>query len=331
MNVTRWKSLALLLSVAGLAGCADLLAPTEPEPPPPQSLPLESGPVALLAAGDPTAIPIGSPALVEFLSRTPNARRTIVFPQSPPQVDVDQLTAAVREWLTHQKALRGESHDLRTARSVESIEQILAARTPAEIRAALGPVRERIVSVRSIRPTGPNLFEHTVKYRLDGRDVLRVLTLAGARDQASFECASDPNNVRIIEDPECGDPEDYYDPYIDPEPVVADVAAMQADLDAASAQLPELDALANASGAPECQEERSAFWGSSLAFSWRAAEAIWYAWRRNVPKTYSSLRDASFLYGATYALYQRYKECVAQAKREKARPGRGDESGEPTL
>jgi hypothetical protein len=303
MNVTRWSFSVLALSVAGLAGCSDRPAPTELDATETQPPSLGTGPVALLAAGDPTAIPIGPPARIELSGRARASRRTIVFPQSAPDVNVEQLGQAARDWLAREKARKKTARDRRTAHTVQSIEQALAAQTPEEIRAALGPTREKVVGARSVRPVAPGLFEHTASYSLDGRDVLRIVTRAGSRERASFDCVDDP---RSSTGDDCADP---YDPDFDPEPVVADVAAMQATLDATSAEMAALEAVVR----PEptrCQADRAAYVGGMLAFGWKAGEVIWFAWSRNVPKTYSSLRDASILYGTTYALFLRYKACV---------------------
>jgi hypothetical protein len=123
-----------------------------------------------------------------------------------------------------------------------------------------------------------------------------------------IECVDDPSGLAIDPSQVCG-----YDPYFDPEPVVADVATMQAGIDAAVVEAAAIEAL-YASSAAACQAERSAFLGSAFGFGWKAGEAIWWAWTRNVPKTYTSVRDASLLWGATYSLYLRYKDCMRNAR-----------------
>ncbi len=308
MSLSRWRTRALSLSVLGLVACSDRPAVTDPETIHDQSLPLAVGPVALLQSADPTAIPIGSPTRIDFLGRAAAARGSVLFPLGAPPSGHEEFTATAREWLAGAKASQsGGPADPRARQRIQFVERLLAAGTPEEIRAALGPERARVVGSRSATPRDGALVEHVARFRLDGRELLRVVTFArpsGAR--ALAECVDDPDGLALYPSDTC----DYYDPYFDPEPVAADVAVMQAGIDAASVEIEGIEAV-DVSYAANCAAERSAYLGSLLAFTWRASETLWWAWNRNVPKTYTSLRDASILYGATYALYLRYKECMA--------------------
>jgi hypothetical protein len=308
MNLSRWRVYALALSAFGIVACSDRRAITSPQMTHDETFSNLGGPVAALSLTNPTAIPIGSPARIDFSGRASASRHTILFPLTAPAIDRERLATAAREALDLVKANRRPGPaDPAVHTGIQLIERLLAAATADEIRAALGPDRARLVVSSSVTPRGGELVHHTTSVSLERRELVRVTTLASASKASGIiECVDDAVLYTSCE----------YDPYFDPQPVVADVAAMQAGLDNTSAQLATLEASSNA---VRCAAERSAYFGSLLAFSWRASETIWYAWSRNVPKTYSSLRDASVLYGATYALFLRYKQCIAG----KTAPDRG--------
>ena len=300
MNVTRWAHRALAL-VVGLAGCSELPRPTQPEAPHSDEL-LASAPVGLFLGADPTSIPVGKPALIDFYSRTPALRRTITFAESPPDVPVDELVRAAREWIAQQRRLEKSDH---RRSQIDSIEQLLDATTPDAIRSALGSSRARVAATRSIRPSGNGVFEHTAIFHIDGRDLLRVVTRAELGKRAWFECIDDPT-LFYTDEQGCT----AYDPGFDPEPVVADVAAMQYYVDAEAADLSALESRSTAGS--RCEAERAALAAATFAFSWKAGETIWYAWQRNVLRTYTGLRDSSALLGTAIYTLRRYKECIAE-------------------
>jgi hypothetical protein len=308
MKLSRWRVYALALSAVGIVACSDRRAITDPETTYDETLSNLGSPVAVLSPTNPTAVPIGSPARIDFSGRASASRHTLVFPLNSSAVDREHLVASARDALDRlEKNRRQGPPDLRLQRAIELVERLLAAGTPEEIRAALGPDRERVAASLSITHRGRELVDHTASFRLAGRELLRVTTRATtSKASAIFECVDDPNGLAIDPSVTC-----EYDPYFDPQPVAADITAMQSGLDETSAELAALDALESESNAARCAAERAAYFGSMLAFTWRAGETIWYAWNRNVPKTYSSLRDASVLYGATYALFLRYKQCLA--------------------
>jgi hypothetical protein len=310
MIVMRWRLHALALCAVGLAACSD--RPTAPQletagegaaAPPTQA---RGGPFAQLAAGDATAIPIGSPARIEFFGSAAASRRTLVFPLAGSPVDGAPLASAARTWLDHVKTLRAAgSSDPTVARLAQTVERLLAARTPEEVRAGLGPARGRITSARSVRQTGFGIAEHTASFGLDSRELLRVVTNARQTPSALLYCADDPNQIAI--DPTC--PQDpSYDPNFDPAPIAADLAAMQANLDALNAELSNIERQLVVPG--ECEAQRAVFVSTSLAFFWAGAEAAYYAWRRDVVNTYRTVKIAALAYGAALAAYSNYRACL---------------------
>jgi hypothetical protein len=139
MYATHWRFHGLALAAATLVGCSDKPATTEPEAPQAPRGTLSNGPVAFLSAGDPTAIPIGPPTAIELLGRAPASRRTLTFPLPVAPVDPAPFAQAAAEWVASEKARGVGSPDDGVAQAVQSIEALLAARTPEEVRAALGP------------------------------------------------------------------------------------------------------------------------------------------------------------------------------------------------
>jgi hypothetical protein len=311
MKLSRWRVYALALSAVGIVACSERRAITDPATTHDETLSNLGSPVAVLSPTNPTAVPIGSPARVDFSGRASASRHTLVFPLKLSPIDREHLVASARDALDRLERNRRQGPpDLRLQRAIEFVERLLAAGTPEEIRAALGPDRERVAASLSITPRGRELVDHTASFRLAGRELLRVTTRATtSKARASFECVDDPNGLAIDPSVTC-----EYDPYFDPQPVAADVTAMQFGLDGTSeelAALEALDALESESNTARCAAERAAYFGSLLAFTLRAGETIWFAWNRNVPKTYTNLRDATILYATTYALFLRYKQCMA--------------------
>jgi hypothetical protein len=308
MNVMRWRYHALALCAVGLVACSDRPTATELESPPRDAVSVPSLTVAQLATGDPTAIPIGSPTRIEFFGNAAASRRTLLFPLSGSAADVEQLASTARTWLDQTKNVRADrSSDPAIARVAQTVEHILAARTPEEIRAALGPTRTRIVSARSLRQTGLRLAEHTASLRLDGRELVRVVTNARTGTGAQFYCVDDPNEIAI--DPTCPGADPNFDPYFNPEPIVADIAAMQAGVDAMNAAFSNLEREPGTVRG-ECEAERAAYVTASLAFIWAGAEAVYYAWRRDPINAYKAVKVASLAYGAALVAYQKYRACV---------------------
>jgi hypothetical protein len=303
MRMTRLHHIALPMVAAGSIGCADHAAPTQPDDPRQSPDVLAVAPIAALTSRDPTSIPIGSPALVDFRGRTQAVHRTVLFSQSVPTLDVDRLHQAARNWLAEQ---RQAPHAAADAATSQWIDHLLTAGTPEEIRAALGAARERVVAAHSVQQAGVDLFVHTAAFLVDGREALRIVTRAGLRERPLFDCVDDARWVGDGDDGCSGS-----DPNFNPEPVAADLAAMQYSIDIAAADLAALESSSGASG--RCDADRGAYYAALIAFSWKASETLVYAWRRDVLKTYAGLRDSSALLATTIVLMRRYKECLAES------------------
>jgi hypothetical protein len=306
MKVIRWRAHVLALGAAGLVACSDTPTAPEVERPREDVVSILDGPVAHLAWNDATAIPIGSPARIEFFGRAASSRRTFAFPLPPSPINGDWIAEAVTTWLTEVRSLHAHiAPEPSLARVVQRVERLLAARDPAEVRAVLGPVRDRITDVRSLRRVEPDLTEHTASFRLDGRDVLRVVTNARlATAGPRFNCVDDPTGLEI--DPGCPGSDD---PAFDPAQIAADMAAMEVEVDGMTSELTSLEG--QAGGVPgECEVDRAAFVSASIAFIWATGEAVYYAWRRDIPNTYKYVKVASLAYGLAATTYLKYRECL---------------------
>ena len=300
MNLSRPRVHTLALLAVGLAACTDRPAITDPRATPAATPGLTTAPLAVVGAADPTAFPIGSPTRVDFFGRAAASNRSLPFPLRASSPDQEQLVASVRDWLA---AVRRDSpggpHDPRVHRGVELAERLLVATTPEEIRAALGPERERITSTRSARALRPGVVEHTASFGLDGRELLRVVTDARTSFAGSLaECVEDPNGLAIDPSLTCG---------YSPESIASDLAAMQSQADMLSS---DAEASAARSGGV-CWAELWAYWIALGTFSVGAGETAFFLWARDFPKAYSAVKVTAFGLAAAYAAFQKYKECLA--------------------
>jgi hypothetical protein len=303
MNLLRSRAHTLALLAVGLAACSDRSAITDPSAAPVAAPGGTTALLALVGAADPTAIPIGSPTRVQFFGRAAASNKSLSFPLSGSRPNQDQLLASARDWLATIKTENPNGpRDPGVRRGVEFTERLLAATTPAEIRAALGPERGRITSTRSARALGPAAVEHTASFRLDGRELLRVVTDARTSSAGPLaECVDDPYGVAIDPSQTCG----YYDPY-PAEAIASDLAAMQSQADILSAHVQAT--AARSLGL--CLAEVWAYYAALGTFSIGAGETVFYLWGRDFPKAYTAAKVTGLGLFASYAAFQKYMACV---------------------
>jgi hypothetical protein len=296
---------ALALAALVLGACAERRAPTEPEGRREEVSVTAPATLAQSASGDPTAIPFGTPTRIEFLGSVRTSRQTLTPPLGAPPAGIDAWLEATRLGVARdRKAYANGRTDAHTVQLLELAERFLGVRTPEELRAALGPVRDSVQETRSTRPLAVGRAAHTATYRVGNREVLRVTTHLRLADvRASLDCMNDPI---AIEDGSCSDVSSF-----DPAQIAADVAAMQSGVDAMSADISALEYSSGYLWAPgECEAERTAFIAAIIAYAWWSAETMVYAWRRDVVNTYRSLRTAIMTYGGVQYAYTKYRDCL---------------------
>jgi hypothetical protein len=271
-----------------LAACADRQAPTGPSDI--ASTPALATPAVM--TGDPTRIPFGSPSRIDFFGRASSSRRAIIFPlAAAEEVDHQEFLAKAYEKLEQLRAEQARgTPDPQIQHVIARGERLLAAKGPAELRALLGPNRTRIVSTYGVRAVGPRLIDHTASFSLDGQELIRVTTRASTVQPLLLEVPIDDGGGGSSGAGSCSDgTEEYvvtlpaeivcgYDPYFDPAPSAADVAATQAQVDWMASQV--------AAAPPEpygdaCYPKFLKYVGAIAGYAFTSGKVIYWGWKLN--------------------------------------------------
>jgi hypothetical protein len=305
-RATTATAAALLVS-----GCADRKLPTEAQPAP--------------STASSATIPFGSPSRIDFLGRQGRSERSIEFSSSrDAKTDLQTLRRDAHTKLTELQArLAAGKADPRFAPVAARMERILAASRPAELRAALEPERSRVTYESSVVRRGAT-GEHTGSFRLDGRELLRVVTRTPLTASLFEDSGDDPYQFydRPPEPPppppSCIDGTDEYvsqfpaeqvcgyDPSYDPTQAAADAAAMQAQANA-------LQAAAGPQLGDPCYSKWLSYYGSVGGFVVATGKTLFWTWRRNPVRawrwaqaTAASLVAVNVMYAELYGCQNPY-------------------------
>lgn len=113
---------------------------------------------------------------------------------------------------------------------------------------------------------------------------------------------------------ECG-----YDPNYNPEPLIADIAAMQAEVSAQEAAAYAAEAAVNAGGGDPCRVERLKYIQALMSFVGSATYTVYYAWRKDPVKASAGALATYYTLWSVAIANAAWLECLDRVREENKR------------